>query len=66
MIHLGHRITKTTQPGNVGEVLLSALQQYFDYHFHINTAALSLIRIGTGVAFIDNEGKVKVRVFILT
>jgi len=55
-----HTEIKNSHPENVGELLLIAIQKYFDYHFHINISALSLIRVGTGVAFIDDEGKVKI------
>ena len=42
-----------------GQALLEAIEEHFHHYFHINLASLKLLRLGTPVCHISNDGRFK-------
>ena len=42
-----------------GQALLEAIEGHFQHYFHINLASLKLLRLGTPVCHISNDGRLK-------
>jgi hypothetical protein len=48
-----------TTENEAAQLLLEAMEGHFHHFFHINLASLKLLRLGTPVCHIGNDGRVK-------